>query len=318
LTPLPAKATDFFRLLGLLSRRLPDGASPLGRPGTATPHIALRHSATLGFPTADVSAVHMGANGQPTVCTSFLGLTGTTSPLPEHLTQPWSQDEDSTVMQALFDLWHHRLLTLLFHSVNKYSPAATAHRCGTDLWSQRFLSWAPEADALPLWRRLRWLAHTGQGIPTQRWLLSAVRDLIGAQHDVGTVEVQPMCGSWQPLDAEQYFRLGQSNARLGLSSVLGHHVDAPASAFQLRMGPLSAEAYAHILAPPLRQQLLCTLRLFTPAGIEASIVLQLAPDAHPSWPKQAARLGRNTWVGSIRTATAVRLSPEDSEVRYAV
>lgn len=317
-------SASFFALVDYLERRAEAAPSADGIEGaqadadaiTATwasearlALVQLRHAPSLAFPTADVVDVRQDGD-VPVVTSTFFGLTGSVSPLPEHLTEGWSQQEDAPGIHALFDRWHHRLLRLLYCSVRKYSPANAFRTGGTDAWSQRLLHWAPTTTALPPWRRLRaWrdLARRHRGREGLQRFLS---DFLSQRATPPEVCIEPMTGGLMPLCAEQHLHLGVCNARLGEDAVVGTFLDAPASAFCVRLGPVDGATYAWLAQPKVAAQLCGIVELFTPQGIRADVVVELAPGAHPRWALSDARLGYATWLGVPSTVTVLALPRE--------
>lgn len=268
--------------------------------------VALRHAPSLAFPVADLAELDL-TGATPTITSTFFGLTGTVSPLPDHLTEGWSQQEESVALHALFDRWHHRLLHLLYCSVRKHSVAHAFCDDGADVWSRRLLQWTPTATSLPTWRRLRaWAVMAGRqaGVGGLHRLLA---ELLSAHVAPAQVVIEPMTGGFEPLCAEQHLRLGAANAQLGEDAVLGTFVEAPASAFRVRLGPLGEGAYAWLGGDEVSTQLRATLDLFTPPGVRAEVVVLLRSGAHPPQAFFGARLGRDAWLGTPLGPTALPL-----------
>lgn len=293
-----ATPMSFFALLGLLERRA--GGARIGTLDDAAEPVRLRHDPNLAFPTAEIAAISCLQGARPVVDCTFLGLTGTVSPLPEHLVEGWSQQEGHHPLHALFGLWQHRLLALLYRSCVKYSPSAEHAADGSDAWSCRLGRWGEGegGTALPLWRRLRWFGELAQRNKSATSLRRLLHDLLGEQLRRAQVEVRPMTGGWQPLDATQHARLGTHNHRLGDSFVLGDEVMVPASRFDVVLGPLSREDYAWISSEAQAQQLKALVHLFVPQGVSARIRYRLQAGVHGGWPLQRATLGDDTYLGA--------------------
>jgi type VI secretion system protein ImpH len=277
--------------------------------GGSVPHgepARLKHDPSLSFAAAEISAITCVTGDRPVVTCSFLGLTGSLSPLPEHLIEDWSQQEDEGPLHALFDLWHHRLLALLYRCVSHYSIASELHQDGTDRWSQRLASWSPDHTNLPMWQRLRWLPYWAQSHGGARALLSIVRDLTADWLRGDQVVLDELTGGWQTLCADQTMQLGLRNTLLGDDCVLGEYIDAPASAFCVRLCALDAQSYSALNTPEGLQPLAAVMHHFAPPGTKPTLQLELQPGVHPGWPKAQARLGVDTHLGRPQGPCVIR------------
>lgn len=326
-----SQAVSFYAAVDLLGRRsksardegeaaakICDEARLTNPAPDACSGVTLRHAPSLAFPTADVAELDF-AGATPTLTSTFFGLTGTVSPLPDHLTEGWSQQEEAVALHGLFDRWHHRLLHLLYCSVRKYSVAHAFCDDGADVWSQRLLQWTPAATPLPAWRRLRaWAVLAGRQAGAEG-LHRLLADLLAAHVAPTQVTIEPMTGGLEPLCSEQHLRLGVANARLGENAVLGAFVEAPASSFRVRLGPLGEGAYTWLSRAEVITQLRATLALFTPPGVRAEVSVVLRAGAHPPQAFFGARLGRDAWLGAPLGSTTLPLSLEpDTSARVEV
>lgn len=96
--------------------------------------------------------------------TTFLGLYGTTSPLPPFYTEDLiAQEEGEEVVRSFLDLFHHRLLSLFYRSWVKYRYHIQFEPSGEDPFSQRMLAFlglgakeVAEKTGLPVSRLLRY------------------------------------------------------------------------------------------------------------------------------------------------------------------
>jgi type VI secretion system protein ImpH len=116
----------------------------LGRQGPAGKEaIRLRPDVSLAFPTQDVKALEFmetpdaGDAAFPDY-DAFLGLYGSDSPLPTFYTEDllWKETNQKAVLDFL-DLFHHRVLSLLYRAWEKYRYTIQFQRGGRDDVSRR-------------------------------------------------------------------------------------------------------------------------------------------------------------------------------------
>ena len=151
---------DFFRIVRLFDQALTDKA-PIGGVGPVDDErIQFRHDHSLAFSTSDVTAIRVsgedpaptaavvGSSGasRPTlpsvvITSSFLGLTGTVTPLPPHIAEAVEQESlQRPILRDLFDLLHHRLLALFYRAVSRLSLPDEFERGCLDRWSRWILA----------------------------------------------------------------------------------------------------------------------------------------------------------------------------------
>src|SRR5262249_61838352 len=133
-----------------------DGVS-LGREGPPCREVVrLRPSLSLAFPESDVAAVERleeGDGARFLIETNFLGLYGSTSPLPTYYAEEMLQDtSEESLVRGVLDLFHHRILSLLYRCGTKYRP---------------YLHFRPAGDQEVSWRLLFLM---GRGIAAAAWL----------------------------------------------------------------------------------------------------------------------------------------------------
>lgn len=254
----PAHRFNFFALVRLLdgwmAARLPNSV-PIGERGPPSKErIRLRPSLALGFPAADCAEVRqLEANGKAEVTTNFLGVYGVDSPMPRWFAQQLLWDaSDYPQQRAFLDLFHHRLLSLLYrgwlfhHHEHNYEPG------GTDMLSRTLLEMVgvtPEFPAAEIgiepFRLLRYMnlllmrTRPSAGLTT---LLSEEFEL------TGRLRIDSFPERWVTIDDEQLHRLPRSpgeNGRLGQHLFLGKRRLDRMGMVQVRVGPV--ESYDEFL-----------------------------------------------------------------------
>jgi type VI secretion system protein ImpH len=321
----PAARHGFVVLVSLLERLEPD-AVRVGGPGPpAAEALRFRHDPSLTFHTRDVASVVLGA--PPTdpfaaaearalyeVTTTFLGLSGTVSPLPLHMSEEiLGEDEDHPAKRDFLDVFHHRLLSLLYRLLVKYDFAREFLAGGKDDWSRRVLALAgmPEeatGSHLPRWRLLRLAPLLATRARNAHGLELALMDVLGDELEGARVSIEEFVGAWVQLEPTQQAQLGRANSTLGRDLLLGQRVFDRGGKFRLSVAPLTNRAFERLrpegdLFPIVRE----VVGLMNPDPLAYDLELVLAMAETPPYQLSAAsqsRLGQNTWLGGRREADA--------------
>lgn len=317
----------FIAMVALLER-LAGATGKLGGAGAPSEEpIRFRHDPSLGFSAADVRKVTSvqlpldpSNSLSPTrpgyeVLTTFLGLTGAASPLPLYFAEEIAQeDPERPIKRQFLDLFHHRLLSLLYRGVSSYTLSADLQRDATDVWSRRLLALAGfDTFEQPAWegrippaRLLRVSALLAQRARPAQSLARLLMDLLEDGLEGGEVRVRQFVGKWVDIEPEQRMQLGRVNTILGQSSVVGRRVFDRAGSFDVELGPLSQEGYKRFLPEgdllPLVQE---CVGLFCRDPLDYQVVLLLRQNEAPSLrlagaENKGSRLGRDSWLGVRR------------------
>jgi type VI secretion system protein ImpH len=150
------RRVGFYRAVEILERATAaEGAERVGGDGPVPREaIRFRHDASLSFASSDVSRIVArprrvadGAEVAETpvyeITTTFLGLTGTVSPLPSYMVEEvLNEDADHPAQREFLDIFHHRVLSLFYRAHSKYSYVTDYVSTSRDPWSLRILSLA--------------------------------------------------------------------------------------------------------------------------------------------------------------------------------
>jgi type VI secretion system protein ImpH len=244
----------FFQLLMLLQRY--SGGAPLGRNGpVAEERIRLRPDLSLAFPTADVSSVEKAGSGEDRprflVTTALLGLYGVNSPLPTFYTEDllWKETDQKTV-RGFLDIFHHRILSLLFRCWEKYRYAVQYRPDGSDDFSLRMFCLAGlgsrerrAGTGLPAVHLLRYLGLITQTPHSASALSGILRDYFGLER----AEITQCVERRVRVDPSQQNRLGRACCTLGRDCVLGGAVRDRTGMLAVAIGPLPLAGFLRFL-----------------------------------------------------------------------
>jgi type VI secretion system protein ImpH len=247
-------AHDPFVAVGLLEQ-LDRKAPRIGGDGPYDHEtIRFRHSRSLAFKPGDVHDIQRkptrrradGPDERFELTLNIVGLIGTSSPLPTYLaSEAAAHDEAGDAKAAFFDLFHHRLHSLLYRSLRKLDWPREHETPGSDAWCRRMLSLIgiDTYDRPPL-RHIRALDLLRvaplmvASARTARTLELAIVEILGHLLGEASVQVQQFRGSFAEIDQDHKMRLAVENSQLGVTAVIGDMCLHRAGLARIVVGPL--------------------------------------------------------------------------------
>lgn len=316
----------FFQAVRLLHDLHPDRPQ-VGRQGPAGREpVRLGGWLSLSFPPGDVMSVERlepppqdpedpappGETPPYRLESPLVALYGTSSPLPTVYTEVLLYQDDQTE-RGFYDLFQHRLLSLLWRTWSRFRWDVGFQRDGSDFFSARltrFVGLGP--GALPAGHRtseLELLALAGALTFEPRGAAGMTIALRRA-FPACEVEVEPFAPRWVGLPEDDLSRLGNRRCVLGESAVLGERLLDRAGTFRVALTCPDAATYISFLE---EEGPLATLRelvdLFNPDLLDCELELRLAVSARhePHLGARDVRLGWSSWIGQP--------APEDRWIR---
>ncbi len=277
--------------------------------------VRVRPELSLAFPAADVARVERtGKDGADLlITTTFLGLYGSSSPLPTHYTEDLLDEAaaDSSVSRDFLDILHQRLYQLYFQCWSKYRLFVRVaeeqnHRDRERLFCLIGLGERELRDTLPdPWSLVRYAGLFSQFPRSAEGLQTLLRDALGIRQ----LEVEECLLRHVPIPGDQQMSLGLSGMSLGTSTVLGSQIPDRMGKFRIHIGPLKKPAFDTFLpGTPQHDKLAGLIRLYIldPFDFDLKITLA-AKQASPIslGDRDGARLGWNSWCFSGATLGAV-------------
>jgi type VI secretion system protein ImpH len=307
---------SFFQVIRLL--RLFDTGLKKGKrsPGKRETPITVRPELSLAFPAADVSSIEPTGedDGGFLVTATFLGLYGTSSPLPTFYTEDLLEEagEDENVTRDFMDILNGHLYRLLFRCWTKYrlslqvveeEDARQTQRlfCLLGLGSEKLRKELPES--------YRFLRYLGLVIQHPRSALG-LKTVLGDALEGLAVDIIPCFPRMAKLPVDQRCSIGSVGSRLGEDAFIGEELLDRTGKFRLMIGPVSGEQFRELLPAGHKHRLLTSLTGFylsAPLDYDLEILIkegevQTAVLGGTQW----AHLGWNTWVFSGDCAGEVR------------
>ena len=303
-------AFDFYQALQLIERIDPE-VTQLGHQSAEREAVRLRPALSLSFPTADLhSAAWLNEgreDGRLQLTTTFLGLYGSDSPLPTHFTESLlSEQEDDQRVRAFIDLFHHRLLALLYRVWKKYRYHITFVPAGDDPISQimrGFLGIGTPRTAEGLRtspvRMFRYVGLLAQRPRSAAGLSGVLRDFF---KDV-PFDISQCVGRWLPIEESDCNRFGQVNCTLGQDCLLGERIYDHSGKFRINIGPVGFDHYTRFLPPgDEAAQLREVVQFYCTDALQFDVEVTLRGDEVPETPLgEQGLLGRLAWTSWLKS-----------------
>lgn len=295
-----------------------------------TAHPAkLRARGQFAFPASEVRSLESGDGGGTEIAVAFLSLDGAFGPLPSAYSEELvsSEPRAASGSNEFLDLFHHRLLRLLYSIAETHRPALNAESArpglGGILKSIAGLGVPGLANrlAVPDASLVRYAGLLGRDVRSAHGLERILADYTGL-----TVAVHQFAGGWLRLAAGQRARLGTGAgaSRLGKGAALGAKAWDDHAGIEICFGstaaPLDRETWHALLPGGWRRAAVldlarlyvrdhCQLRLRLIVAGAAIQPVALGP-AQPvaestAGPVTPARLGQTAFLVT-RPATAPR------------
>jgi type VI secretion system protein ImpH len=256
----------------LLRRALPDavGVGHQGPPDQEP--VRLTPSISLSFPPCDLEAAEEIPDRRPPyhLTTTFLGLYGAHSPLPTFYAEEilHRSDEDDPI-RSFFDIFNHRLLSLLYRGLLKFRGHLLYEGEGSDEFSWRLFaisglaaSGLAEATGLPPARLLRFAGHWCH-TPHSAVSLMAV---LSSYFNLSSVRIKQCVFRWVYLPEEARCRLGVRSNRLGVDTIAGRRMPDRVGKFRVSVGPVDLDTYREFLPGTEKMKALARLARLASGG----------------------------------------------------
>lgn len=265
--------------------------------------LRFRASRSLSFGASDISSVAFDDEADRLdVRVNFFGLYGPASPLPPYYTERIIEDDRSpSAVEDLFDLFNHRLISLLHVVWRKYRYYLRYEPGGEDALSKRFLALCgfPVEDQQRIGRisRSSLLPHIG------------LMSLYSSSADVAAAtlsnffkipcRIEEFVPRRVSIDEESRFRLGVANTMLGEDAVLGCEIEDDLGKFRICLGRADFARLAPFLPCGDQHGQLCELlTMVNREPLEWDIEYDLEPESIPTARLGECRLGWSSWLAA--------------------
>jgi type VI secretion system protein ImpH len=291
----------FFQAVQLLHRLIPD-TTPVGELGPpANEPVRFQHDPSLQFHAGDIESVQIKQkNGviRATMTTTFLGLTGTVSPLAtvlgEEVLRADAADEQS--LRAFYDLFHHRIVSLFYRTWKKYRFTIGFLPDASDPFTRRMLSFVgvdmagavPKRGLEPLQVMALAPIVANRNRPARTLQIVLERVLPGTK-----IAVEPFVPRRVQIRDDDRCLITNQNNVLGVNFTIGRTVADRSGRFRVLVGPVDYAKFEDLM-PGGRQhsKLRDVIFQFAPAHLEPELELILGTEQAPRFQLGAERGGR--------------------------
>lgn len=293
----------FFQAVQLLHRLVP-GSTPVGELGPPhTEPVRFQHDPSLVFHAGDVDAIrmeqHNGAGSlRAVMTTTFLGLTGTASPLAtvfgEEVLRADAAGETS--LRGFYNLFHHRLVSLFYRTWKKYRFTASFRLDASDTFTRRMLSFVgidvagavPQRGLQPLEVLSLAPLVASRTRPARTLQIVLERVLPGAK-----VAIEPFILRRVLIREDDRTLVGKQNNVLGANFTIGRTVADRSGRFRVLVGPVDYPTFESLMpGGKEHSRLRDVIRQFAPAHLEPELELILSTDNAPRFQLGTDRGGR--------------------------
>jgi type VI secretion system protein ImpH len=307
----------------------------------------LRSAVGFNFPPSEVRSVSPGStsDARPELITNFFSLAGSAAPLPDWIAElliQQARNGDSGIRDFL-DIFHHRLLTLLYRVRLRHRPWLEPTLTGSNNTSSQARASNQIRAQNPMSGYL--LAFTGLGLPELRNRLpigdeellpyaglmwQRPRSMAGLERVLAhafsvPIRSQQMIGLWRQIERDDWTRLGarpnerqtftqsrgQNNA-LGHTTVLGTRTWDSQGRFNMIVGPLNLTQFQSFLPGGVsHKKLIALVRFYAGDLLACGIRLSIVPTEVPATHLNKSRLGWTSWLKTkpSKNSRHITLSP---------
>jgi len=266
-------------------------------------------SPSLSFAPATIARFVPAAGDKPPVLHQrFFGLFGANGPLPLHLSEHARERSrrkpSDNALTHFADMFHHRLLSLLYRAWAEAQPAVSLDRPDNDPFSRWVGSLAGYGqsslsgrDSVPDGARLASAGILGRSVHGAEGLERILNDFFRVP-----VQVHQWQPHWMRLPEDAHSRIGLRNAPVGLgrNAVIGARIWDCQTRFRVEIGPLTLDQYQRFLPGG---QSMKRLRdwVLNYVGYELSCEMHLVlkkDEVPPVRLGAAGALGWTSWLGT--------------------
>lgn len=250
-----AKRYDFYQLTGVLlevMRLQPDQTY-----WKAQFELLFTSSSNMGFAESDIKSLSFQEN-HVELETTFLGLTGAQSPLPNFFLDELAIHDDEGIRKDFLGFFNHRILNILYQGWRKYRYYETFEPDATDKISHCFFSLIGlRAEEMRKKSAINWckmLAYIG--LITGRNRSGQVLSGVLSHYFDLNASVDEWVLRQVDIPSMQQTGLGYANCHLGETTLLGSRIEDRASKFVITLHDLKVERFMSFLPSGLEHETL--------------------------------------------------------------
>jgi type VI secretion system protein ImpH len=190
-------------------------------------------------------------SGDYKIKNSYWGLLGINGPLPSHLTEYAIERnyrlKDSTFTEFL-DIFNHRFISLFYRAWADAQPTVSHDRPGHDIFKKRLNAFSGESSAgKDTFDQSTNVHQYLAGLFSQKNRSAKTLSQLLTEYLHLDVSIEEFQGRWYDLQPAEQTKLGQTNANLGVSSLIGTRTYQRIFNFSINIGPVDYSEYISLL-----------------------------------------------------------------------
>lgn len=298
-----ANRYNFYQLVSLLHKL--KNIDPAGETWERDYQILFRANPSLGFAASDVSRLQFIDN-RLEIETTFLGLNGSQSPLPNFFLDALATDDDSGERKDFLDYFNHRVISILYRSWHKYRYHICFKENAEDVFSKRLFSLIGlglselRSESAINWCKM--LAYIGMLAGRNR-STQVISGVVGHYFDLNASVAE-----WRirrvKISQSEKTRLSSKqknpnglNSSLGVNTILGDVIRDCSSKFELTLHSLTLKRFKEFLPSGANHQTLKEVITFVlRIQMAYDLTIELAPYEAPALNLSKDRGGYLGWT----------------------
>jgi type VI secretion system protein ImpH len=279
---------EFFQLMRLLAHGLKKIYPEQSWEESFEQYIRIRPSLSIAFPSHSINSIELLENNKLLIETSFFGLYGVTSPLPNFYSEDLLALEvkGQTFNRRFFDLFHYAIYPLLLSTLSRFRTTTGLQEFTDTRQRMRRTSWlgiaTPKiADRFNEWPGLLKIASI---LSTTYCSVSGLESLMKSLIESGVVKIIACPVVRASIPSQFCFRLGTQANELGLQAVLGSTLNAPNNNY---------------VVIEIQDQSHKDLIDFLPSGSKFPLLKQALTLYVPAYLKLCLKIRANTWSSKL-------------------
>jgi len=271
---------DFFQLMRLISHLLKKTSPELSWRESFDQSVRIRPALSLDFPGREIETVEFTEDNKIMVETSFFGLYGVTSPLPNFYTEDLisAKKDGQNLTRLFFDLFHYAMYPLLLSAMTRFKPMTGLQEYSDRRQNLRRLSWlglsSPKiTEQFSEWPKMLKVASI---LSTSYCSVAGLKALLLTIVDSGSVNIVS-CPTVRAVIPQRFrLRLGTRANQLGTQAVLGHAITAPNNNYvDIQLQDQTSEDIQAIMPGGAKYQLLKqALTLYVPSYLKLCLKMR--------------------------------------------
>ncbi|MGD9947354.1 MAG: type VI secretion system baseplate subunit TssG [Desulfobulbus sp.] len=274
--------------------------------------LRIRPELTLGFPSADIAGIKAvpleDGEQRFVVNTTFLGLYGTSSPLPSFYTEDLLREagDDKSVTRDFLDIVNSTVYPLFVRSLLKYNLFLQINEEKNHEYLKRLyclMGLGDSSDRSPTEEEARRSLLRYAGLMSQRPRSAlGLKTMLSDSLQGIAVNIRQCIPQMVPVPADQRNSLGITNATLGEDMYMGSEIGDCMGRFRIIVGPVPAEQFSACLPGGSvlnRASFLVDHYLNSPLEYDFEVLFDRSDVPSISLGESSgALLGMNSWLGS--------------------